>query len=357
MLQSDDARRVLVQDNATRTTAALRGDRWSPICPSLGAERCVANSPRADLGVFLVQRSYDDPSGVFAALVSYDGERLAPSDGRIAVHASEWSVLTDLPRTILRSDDGTLVDLDMLEGELPSRAVGGALVTWSNDYRHVWLRDPPSGSRTELLCADGRVPIEIANLLAELVCCDRTVFRLLPTGLVEAGTASSSHRCDGEQTRLVYVEDGQYTVTVRERERTSALSFVAPDGHVIAAIERDYPAEPVDSYARLRVYHPYRASPGRFVAYVELVHLGVAHDDFEITREEGVIVFDAVEGAIAWHPIQPADAPSYGVWFPRTAERGLWVTPDGRLVSFELDTRALVDRTNGLQFRANIQGG
>jgi hypothetical protein len=54
---------------------------------------------------------------------------------------------------------------------------------------------------------------------------------------------------------------------------------------------------------------------------------------------------------------QPTAAPSHRVWLPQTAERALWVTPDGRLVSFELDTRALVDRTNGLEFRTNLDGG
>ncbi|MBX7195086.1 MAG: hypothetical protein K1X94_23735 [Sandaracinaceae bacterium] len=352
LVQSDDARRVILQDYDTNTAQALHGDRWASICGGLGAERCSASDYRPDLGVLLLARPYDDTSGERAALLSYAGQRLAPSDGSIVVFSDlGWSVLTDIPRTLVHTQDGRTHELAMLEREFPERAVGTQLLTASNDYMHVWLRDPESGSRAELTCPDGHPATDLWRDNTELVCCGEQAYRLRETGL-----SPTTHRCDAAQ-RFVHLEDGAYTVTELTRGRSTALSFRAPDGGVIAALTRDYPppTSPVESAAHLLVLAS-RASPARFIAYVVLQHLGFIDDPYDLVHEEGVVVFDLRAGSIDWHPIDLADAPSYRVWLPSTAERALWLTPDGRLVSFELDTRALVDRTGALQFHPNLDG-
>src|SRR5690606_1206231 len=193
LLQSADARRVLIRDHASGKTHALRGDRWADVCPDLGAERCDARLPRHDLGAFVLVPAHDDPSGSTPpALVSYLGARLAPSDGLRAFHSPDgWSVVGGLGDLVTWWPDGTLTPLSSFDDELPSIALRERLFTGRRNDEQAWLRDPATGAREEVACPDGSPPREIMGSVSRYQRCGDAIF-----GFGDADFAPTGHRID-----------------------------------------------------------------------------------------------------------------------------------------------------------------
>lgn len=355
LLQSADGQRVLVQDNAARKTHALRADTWQDLCADMGAERCYATAPGPDLAMFVLNRSYDDPSGDGAAIVAYDGSVRAPSDGRIAVHSPlGWTVFTDGGLFLLR-DDGSIQELATEPGEVARSATGRHLLTFSNDYQFLWFRDPTTGERREARCPDGaRARDIIAGARHER--CGDGLFAVADGQLEATGNRLSA---EFSAASVIHVEPGSYSLVTRTiaSARTVEIAILDASGTRLDGEQRmfDEVAE-WTSIPTVRV-HGWSATSDRVAAYLTFALIGVAHDDVTLTEEQGILIWRRAQ-PIAWHSLgfddDNADFAASPVWFPMTRERAYWVTPDGRLLGFDYAIGALADHSAGLSFQPRV---
>lgn len=340
MLQSSDARRVLIQAGETY---ALRGDRWESICSVVGTEQCSATDARDDLSVFLAQPAYGE--GREPALVSYRGEHLVGSDGRRALHSREgWSVVTSSDGGFVHWAGGVVTPIARHDGELLHSAIGHSLFT-RDIQRNVWQRAASGDSRDAVACPDGTVLGLIAYGARADRCGDEWV------ALGDAGLERTGHLVgadDDGSTYLTHIERGAFTFVTRSGHptHTSTVAVLAPSGELLA--RHDYDATEVrdDTYT-LAVLGGFRADPDRLVAHVRFSTMQLAHDDIEIAREDGFFVWERGAPEPEWHVVSTAlesdDSVYMPVWFPESADRALWLTNGRRLLGFDYRARTWLD--------------
>jgi len=357
MLQSDNAERVLVQDNTSHKTHALREGKWEDFCADMGAQYCSATSPNPELTTLMLNRSYNDPAGDGAVLITYEGDVKTPDSVRTVYHSPDgWiafvSVVDHVIEFFLLREDDTIESIERLPLEMPQRAFGEHLLTYSNDYSHLWFRQPMTNAREEVLCPDESLPKAIIVNRAAYERCADDLF-VVGDGLFQ--DTGNDLIGDFKDARPLYVEPGRYTFAQQADwpTLTAQCTILDPNGTLIASEVRAF--KEVDGWVSYPLVHVYgwSATDDRLAAYVSFRLMGLAHTDVTLSEEHGIFVWREGQPA-SWFELDQAptnDLAASPVWFPESAENVFWVTSDGRLMGFDYALQVLEDRSGDLVFQ------